>query len=759
MAIQDKFDSAFAEKLLKKTLLANKTQTPTATVANDNTHELTKSNLVTISNSFTSLQNAFNKIYAHTLNVRNLHQYEEKRISNIKRENNLENKITPSSAPALSTNNTGSSLASTASTLDDLASSVEKLNEKMKNVKLSGGGDLLSTAGNLGLSALSFSKYGGKLLGPLSIGIDAFGRYQEGQSTGQIAAGVGGGAAGAYAGAELGAAAGGAIGAFFFGAGAIPGAAIGGAIGGIGGYFGGSYAGDTAYNALNTRATGGGVKAGGTYVIGERGPEVLMLGGLSGKVIANGQRGKTSQSEKYLTAAADKSSRAATKVIKGQPIGPTSYSSKFSNYLSSLFGNMPNWLNRIKDYLGFNNERGPDGEEALGSGQYAAVGDLSKATGDWKNDTEFITAVNNVAQKYNIDANDLLGLMYNESAGSMSPSIRGGNGATGLFQFMPQYFDTAAVARMTRAEQVALADEKIFAASGLPRGANAGQIYASVFLPGIARSQGWQGVLTREGENYYESNARDKQGRRSGLDVNKDGMIDYNDLANKISGHRVRMGLGPSPSLVGAMSTQGFVTPVRGSVGSGFGMRTLNGFTRPHEGLDYPIPAGTPVRAAKGGTIISASTISGYGNTIIIDHGNGVTTRYAHLRQFLKTTGTVQQGEIIARSGGVPGEPGAGTSTGAHLHFEVRMNGVSVNPEAYLAAAATPEQRTPSTGLPAGYRREGRADAQRRTTIPYIITPNGSSFPASISSVQGITNFNSLNPQTQNEILTYFKLK
>lgn len=748
MALQDKFDSAFTNKLLKKTLMSGNQQQNTTVTANDNSYELTKSNLITISNSFTSLQNAFNKIYSHSLNVQNLHQYDEKRMANIKKESNLESKIAPNAASTSITNNSGDSLSSTASTLDSLASSVEKLNDKMKKINLSGSGysNAMLLGDGVGSSSRSrLGRIGGRALGIAGVGLDVYGRYQGGQSAGQIAAGTGGGLAGAALGAKAGAVAGGAVGAFFFGAGAVPGAAIGSALGGIGGYFAGSTAGDAAYDTLNRRASGGGVKAGGTYVVGERGPEVLMLGGMSGKVIANGQR-SSSPSEKYLTAAADKSSRAATKVIKGQPLGPTSYSSKFSNYLSSLFGNMPNWLNRIKDYLGFGDERGPGGSGILGPGQYAAVGDLSKATGDWKNDAEFITAVNAVAQKYNIDANDLLGLMYNESAGSMSPSIRGRNGATGLFQFMPQYFDTAAIARMTRAQQVALADEKIFAASGLPRGANAGQIYASVFLPSIARNQGWSGVISRSGDKYYSSNP--------GLDTNKDGMIDHNDLANKISEHRVRMGLGPSPSLVGTMSTQGFVTPVAGPVGSGF--RSAD---RPnHEGLDFPIPAGNPVRAAKAGTIQSARPRDGYGNTIIIDHGNGVTTLYAHLREFLKTSGTVQQGEIIARSGGVPGEPGAGRTTGAHLHFEVRMNGRSVDPGAYLATA-TPEQRTPTTGLPAGYRREGRADAQRKMTVPYIITPNGASFPASVTSAQNITNFNSLNPQTQNEILTYFRLK
>ena len=682
MALQDKFDSQFTEKLLKRTLVKPSNASAVAN-ANDNNYELTKSNLVTLSNSFTSLQNAFNKIYAHTINVRNLHQYDEKRMASISRPNSLENKIAPASAPVISTDGTGNSLSSTAATLDELASSVEKLNEKMKKINLNGsgiGGSNLSTLPLDFNSRTKIGRWGGRALGAAGVGLDAYGRYQEGQSAGQIATGVGGGLAGAALGAKAGAAAGGVIGAFFFGAGAVPGAAIGGFLGGIGGYFAGSSAGDAAYNTLNPRAMGGGVKANGAYLVGERGPEVLMLGGLSGKVIANGRRGRESEAEKKLNQAADRSSRAAAKVTKGQPIGPTSYSTKFSNYLSSLFSNMPNWLNRIKDYLGI----GVSLPGVLGPGQYAPIGDLSGVSGDWKNDADFLQAIDEVARKYDIDANDLIGLMYNESAGTMSPSIRNNIGATGLFQFMPQFFDTDAVAQMSRAEQVRFADERIFAANRLPRGANAGQLYAAVFLPGIAQDQGWQGVLARRGDKYYNSN--------TGLDKNGDNQIDYGDLATTISEHRVRLGLGPSPSLMGgAVSAQGFVAPVAGQVGSGF-----RDPDRPdHEGIDYPIPAGSPVYAAKDGNIVSARTERGFGYTIRIDHGNGVSTLYAHLREYVKTSGRVRAGEMIARSGGVPGEPGAGRSTGAHLHFELIVGNSQVDPRPYLPSAAGQATPTP----------------------------------------------------------------
>jgi murein DD-endopeptidase MepM/ murein hydrolase activator NlpD len=761
MAIQDKFDSAFTDKLLKKTLLSNKPQNLDASVANDNTHELTKSNLVTLSNSFTSLQNAFNKIYAHTLNVRNLHQYDEKRLANIKKENSLENKIAPSTSPVLNTGGDGTSLASTAATLDELASSVEKLNDKMKKINLSGTG--YSNAMLLGDSVGTRSRaarLGGRALGVAGVGLDVYGRYQEGESAGQIATGVGSGLAGAALGAKGGAAAGAAVGAFFGGVGAVPGAAIGGFIGGIGGYFGGSMAGDAAYNALNTRATGGGVKAGGTYVIGERGPEVLMLGGLSGRVIANGQRGKTPQSEKYLTAAADRSSRAAAKVIKGQPPGPTSYSSKFSNYLGSLFSSMPNWLNRIKDYLGIGSD-GPGGGGTLGSGQYAAVGDLSGVSGDWKNDTEFLTAIDQVARKYNIDANDLLGLIYHESAGTFSPTVRGKGSARGLFQFTRGGgFDPEHIVTLSRAEQVRLADEKIFAASGMPRGANAGQIYAAVFLPGIARQQGWQGVIARRGVNV--PGVGDVYGSNPSLDNDRDGDIDYMDLASVISGKRVRMGLGTSPSMSSVEGTGGYVTRTGGS-GAISGAYGTDRGTHRHEGIDISAPAGTPVASLAAGTVTRAEFSRSYGNVVYVQQDNGLEARYAHLRGFapgIERNKRVGTGQILGYVGNT------GESRGNHLHLELRRDDAVINPtETYNQnkwivggqVNYMDNLNNQLFNIPTGYRyeqvqRNGRDSAD-------IITPNGSRFPFYVRSAEGISNLDTLSAQTRNEILAYFRLR
>lgn len=104
-----------------------------------------------------------------------------------------------------------------------------------------------------------------------------------------------------------------------------------------------------------------------------------------------------------------------------------------------------------------------------------------------------------------------------------------------------------------------------------------------------------------------------------------------------------------------------------------------------HSGLDIATPVGTSVEAAAPGYVAWAKTGSQYGNYIMIIHTNGLATLYAHLmRMDVKADQYVARGEQIGLSGGKPGMQGAGLSTGPHLHFEVRSNGMPVNPKLYL---------------------------------------------------------------------------
>lgn len=104
-----------------------------------------------------------------------------------------------------------------------------------------------------------------------------------------------------------------------------------------------------------------------------------------------------------------------------------------------------------------------------------------------------------------------------------------------------------------------------------------------------------------------------------------------------------------------------------------------------HPGTDLPTPVGTPVRAAAGGYVAWNRTGKQYGNYIMVIHPNGIATIYAHLSAFVaKPDSYIERGDVIGYSGGRPGDQGAGLSTGAHLHFEVRQDGIPVNPEPFL---------------------------------------------------------------------------
>lgn len=128
-----------------------------------------------------------------------------------------------------------------------------------------------------------------------------------------------------------------------------------------------------------------------------------------------------------------------------------------------------------------------------------------------------------------------------------------------------------------------------------------------------------------------------------------------------------------------------FSKPVSGGrISSPFGRRThpITGEVgKMHNGVDFAVPVGTSVHAASGGIVIMAEWYTGYGYTVIVDHGGGLWTLYGHLREggFKVSKGdTVSKGDLIAESGNT------GNSTGPHLHFEVRDNGTAVNPMNYL---------------------------------------------------------------------------
>jgi murein DD-endopeptidase MepM/ murein hydrolase activator NlpD len=154
----------------------------------------------------------------------------------------------------------------------------------------------------------------------------------------------------------------------------------------------------------------------------------------------------------------------------------------------------------------------------------------------------------------------------------------------------------------------------------------------------------------------------------------------------------------PALALIAGGATPSFHAPVSGVVSQPFGPTqfalepplTYNGVFYPHfhTGLDIAAPLDTPLGAAADGVVILATSsvdsqghLSGYGNYIAIRHSNGFVTLYGHLDRILVSVGqTVQQGQEIGLLGST------GWSTGPHVHFEIRENGVFVDPAPFLAA-------------------------------------------------------------------------
>ena len=121
--------------------------------------------------------------------------------------------------------------------------------------------------------------------------------------------------------------------------------------------------------------------------------------------------------------------------------------------------------------------------------------------------------------------------------------------------------------------------------------------------------------------------------------------------------------------------------PVVGPIVSGFGYRTdpIDGSTKFHSGVDIAASMGTPIKACLGGTVVFSGSLGGYGNAVVIDHGGGMGTLYAHQSKLGSSVNeTVSAGQVIGYVGST------GHSTGPHLHFEVRLNGNPVNPVPYL---------------------------------------------------------------------------
>lgn len=146
----------------------------------------------------------------------------------------------------------------------------------------------------------------------------------------------------------------------------------------------------------------------------------------------------------------------------------------------------------------------------------------------------------------------------------------------------------------------------------------------------------------------------------------------------RVSQEEIQGFLNDQRSLLGSRPTG---WPIKGWVTSDFGVRRdpFDGQRRMHEGLDIAARTGTPVLATAAGIVREVGTEPGYGKLVVIDHGYGFSTAYGHNSRLLVKVGQrVKRGDVIAAAGNT------GRSSGPHVHYEVRVNGVPVNPRKYL---------------------------------------------------------------------------
>ena len=155
--------------------------------------------------------------------------------------------------------------------------------------------------------------------------------------------------------------------------------------------------------------------------------------------------------------------------------------------------------------------------------------------------------------------------------------------------------------------------------------------------------------------------------------------VEVNVLSEEVICDAVKGKVKVGTKIVSGIGTGSFVRPTYGTITARYGSGGRRWSSGRHTGLDFAAPKGTSIVASDTGRVTFAGWKGSYGYTVIINHGNGYETYYAHCSKLLVSVGDkVSRGELIARVGST------GNSTGSHCHFEIRYNGVTKNPENYL---------------------------------------------------------------------------
>lgn len=595
-------------------------------------YSLTKKSVKTISDEYTSLHNAFNKILANVTNIKTLQEIQGK--NQVPQTNYV-----PVAAKIIGTKPFSDGMNALGKIFEDLAKQLDKLDlspdaqqkkeedcacdvggeaeidididkkkkRRTRRTRNRGRGRGRSRGGRGGPRGGRLGMFG-KALGALGAGLDLFDRLSGGQSAVEAGVGVAGGAAGAWAGAEAGAA----LGALGGPAAAVT-VPLGGLIGGALGYFGGSYLADKAYSATN----------------------------------------KPSQAENELVTATS-SVVAPPARREPTPISNNSYSSRFADYLKNTFQNVSSYIGGIlglstsSDRGGGYDYSGP-GQGMTENAQYALDFFMTPEGGGWARE-QAAGIVANLQAESQIDPN-----AFNPRGG--------GQGAYGIAQWrgprqtkFEELYGKPLRGSSLR-EQLAYVNWELTSGSSLERraGSNLRQ----------ARS------VEEATEIFYRQFERPGEDDRSG--------------GKRIANARALMIPQETPVQASELTGGELLNPLPGvPVRSGFGMRDhpVLGGRRFHSGIDFAVKQGTPVKAAHDGTITRAENFGSYGNTVDITRRDGLMTRYAHLSTIVVRNGvSVSAGQHIGNVGST------GRSTGPHLHFEVRLNNKPTNPASYLRGA------------------------------------------------------------------------
>ena len=179
-----------------------------------------------------------------------------------------------------------------------------------------------------------------------------------------------------------------------------------------------------------------------------------------------------------------------------------------------------------------------------------------------------------------------------------------------------------------------------------------------------------------------------RAGRRDSLSVKlryrdlmgkmKDRQGEMSQLSVAAKGYRKELALKRERARLSAMPS---IWPCRGHYSSPFGYRIhpVYGYSRFHSGVDITASYGTPIKATAAGRVVTSGWLGGYGNTIEIDHGNGLKTLYGHCSSLAVGRGAfVKKGQVVAYVGST------GVSTGPHVHYEVSRSGSQINPDPYM---------------------------------------------------------------------------